>query len=122
MRISKSSNATPHSTPPSSTGSRGGADAAAGDEEFIWRSLVPRLVHPVRLQIIEALIDKGAPLTAEELTPLVPAAEGNTDLLRYHVKAMTEAGALEGAGAGPRSEHLIQLSTDSGREMNQPID
>jgi len=95
MRISTTSNATPRSTPPSSTGSRGDADASAGDEEFIWRSLVPRLVHPARLQIVEALIDKGGPLATEELTRLVPAVDGNTDLLRYHVKAMIKAGALE---------------------------
>lgn len=65
------------------------------DEEFIWRTLVPRLVHPARLQIVDALIDKGGPLSPEELTPLAPAVEGNADLIRYHLKAMTEAGALE---------------------------
>jgi hypothetical protein len=80
------------------------------------------LVHPARLQIVEALIDKGVPLAAEELIPLVPAVEGNTDLLRYHVKAMTEAGVLEVAGTDPRPEQLIQLSTGSGGEVNQPSD
>jgi 3',5'-cyclic AMP phosphodiesterase CpdA len=32
---------------------------------------------------------------AEELAPSVPLVEGNTDLVRYHARAMTEAGALE---------------------------
>lgn len=98
MRISTTSNATPESTPPTSTGSQGGADAQAGDEHLIWRSLVPRLVHPARLQIVEALIDKGHPMTVEELAPLVPLVNGSTDLVRYHAKAMTETGALELAG------------------------
>lgn len=31
---------------------------------------------------------------------MVPLANGNTDLVRYHAKAMTDAGALELAGAG----------------------
>lgn len=94
MRISTTPNATPQSDPPKA-GSRGGADAEAGGEERIWRSLAPRLIHPARLQIIEALIDKGAPMTVEDLTPVVPSAGENVDLLRYHVKAMRAAGVLE---------------------------
>lgn len=96
MRISTTPNATPQSTPPSSAGSRG--DDPAGDEQLIWRRLVPRLVHPARLQIVEALIARGEPMGAGELAPLVPLAEGNTDLVRYHVRAMAEAGALEVMG------------------------
>lgn len=98
MRISPTSNATPQSTPPSSVGSGGGD--AAGDEKFIWRLLVPRLVHPARLQIVEALIDRSDPMTVEELAPLVPFATDNLDLVRYHAKAMTDAGALEVVDAG----------------------
>ena len=100
MRISTTPNATPKSTPPSAAGSRGGAEDPAGDEQLIWRTLVPRLVHPARLQIVEALIDRGEPMSAEELAPLVPMVEGNTDLVRYHAKAMTEAGALEAVDPG----------------------
>jgi hypothetical protein len=95
MRISTTPNATPESTPPSAAGSRGGAEDPAGDERLIWCTLVPRLVHPARLEIVEALIDRGEPMSAEELAPVVPLVEGNTDLLRYHAKAMTDAGALE---------------------------
>jgi hypothetical protein len=86
---------TPNVTPPPSAGNRGGVEVSAGDEQLIWRSLVPRLVHPARLQIIEALIDKGESMSAEDLAPLVPFADGNIDLVRYHAKAMIEAGALE---------------------------
>jgi hypothetical protein len=95
MRISTTPNATPDSTPPSGKGSRGEADAQAGDEQFIWISLVPRLVHPAKLAIVEALIKTGRPLSAEDLTPLVPAADGNVELVGYHAEAMVEAGALE---------------------------
>jgi DNA-binding transcriptional ArsR family regulator len=95
MRISTTPNATPKSTPPSSAGSRGGAEDPAGDEQLIWRTLVPRLVHPARLQIVEALLDQGGPMSAGELASMVPLVEGNADLARYHAKAMTKAGALE---------------------------
>jgi hypothetical protein len=100
MRISTTPHATPQSTPPSDAGSRGGAEVPAGDEQLIWRTLVPRLVHPARLQIVEALLDQGAPMSALELASMVPHVEGNVDLARYHAKAMTEAGALEVAGSG----------------------
>jgi Helix-turn-helix domain len=109
MRISTTSNATPQSTPPSSADSQGGSDASARDEQFIWRSLVPRLVHPARLQIVEALIDKDGPMTVEELTPLVPHVAGNTDLVRYHAKAMTKAGALEVAGENEEPSFFFAL-------------
>jgi hypothetical protein len=98
MRISTTSNATPQSTPPSSAGSQGEVDDQAGDEHFIWLSLVPRLVHPARLQIVQALIDQGESMSVEELTPLVPQVDGNTDLTRYHAKAMAKAGVLEVVG------------------------
>jgi DNA-binding transcriptional ArsR family regulator len=93
MRISPTPNATPPSTPPSSAGSR--EEDPAGGEQLIWRVLVPRLVHPARLRIVEALIERGGPMSAEELAKVVPLVEGNTDLVRYHAKAMMEAGALE---------------------------
>jgi len=36
-------------------------------------------------------------MTIDELTPLVSLADGNVDLVRYHAKAMIEAGALDAA-------------------------
>lgn len=96
MRISTTSNATPQSDPPStSAGSRGGADAQAGDEQLIYRSLVPRLVHPTKLAIIEALIEAGRPLSVDDLIPRLPAVDGNKELIRYHANSMVQAGALE---------------------------
>jgi hypothetical protein len=95
MRISKTPNATPHSTPPSSGGNREGLDSQAWDEQFIWTSLVPRLVHPTKLAIIKALIEAGNPLSVNDLIPLLPSVEGNEELVRYHANAMTKVGVLE---------------------------
>lgn len=105
MRISTTSNVTPKSTPPSSDGSQGGVD-----EQLIWHSLVPRLVHPARLQIVEALIEKGSSMSIEELTSSVPLANGNAELVRYHAKAMTEAGALEVVDAAGKPTFFFSLS------------
>ncbi len=95
MRPSKSPNATPQSDPPSSAGSRGGADAKAGDQHFIWTSLVPRLVHPTKLAIIEALLEAKRPLSVDDLVPLLSSIDGNVELIRYHANSMVKAGALE---------------------------
>lgn len=96
MRISKTPNATPKSDP-RNAGSRGEADGEAGDEQRIWRSLAPRLIHPARREIIEALLGIGAPMTVEDLTPVVPSAGENADLIRYHLRAMEDAGVLDAA-------------------------
>lgn len=95
MRISETPNATPQSTPPSRDGSRGGVDAEAGDKHFIWTSLVPRLVHPTKLAIVEALIEAGRPLSVDDLIPQLSAVDGNAELIRYHANSMVKAGALE---------------------------
>lgn len=94
MRISTAPNATPRSTPPSSRGSRGGADPQAGDEQYIWTSLVPRLIHPARLAIIEALIEADEPQSVDDLI-LIPAVEGTSEEIQSHATDMVELGALE---------------------------
>jgi hypothetical protein len=95
MRISKTPNATPQSTPPSRDGTRGGEDIETRDKQFIWTSLVPRLVHPTKLAIVEALIEAGQPLSVDDLIPLLPAVDGNAELIRYHANSMVKTGALE---------------------------
>lgn len=93
MRISTTPNAIPQSTPPSSAGSQGGADGKARAEEFIFRSLVPRLVHPTKLAIIEALIGAGHGLSVDDLIPELP--EDSEDAIRYHANSMVKTGVLE---------------------------
>lgn len=95
MRISTTPNATPYSTPPSSHGSRGGAISQPKDEHYIWTSLVPRLIHPTKLAILNALIEAGEPLSIEDLVSCLPAVDGNSKLIKYHAKCMVKVGALE---------------------------
>lgn len=100
MRISPTPNATPKSTPPSKAGSKGGADPdQPGDEQYIWTTLVPRLVHPTKLAIVRALIEAGRPLSAEGLLSQSPAIDGTVEKIKTHAESMVEAGALEVASA-----------------------
>jgi hypothetical protein len=108
MRISTTPNATPKSTPPTSAGSRGGADDQAGDRKFIWTVLVPRLIHPTKLAIIETLIEAEAPLSVDELIPRLPTAERvNSEVVRYHAISMVKVGVLEVDSAQSESNPRI---------------
>jgi hypothetical protein len=103
MRISTTPNATPNSTPPSSGSSGGGADFQAVAEQYIWTSLVPRLVHPTKLAIVETLVEAGEPLTVEGLISCLPAAYRNPETVKQHAMGMVEVGALE-VTSGRRKE------------------
>lgn len=90
MRISKVPNVTPHSTPPPSPGTRG----KAGDEYYFLASLLPRLVHPAKLALVEALIEVGEPRSVDDLAQLCEL-EGKRKEAQRHATEMVEVGALE---------------------------
>jgi DNA-binding transcriptional ArsR family regulator len=62
-----------------------------------WSALVPRLVHPTKVVILEAMLWIGRPMSATELEEL---ACGDTALksFSYHLKRLIEAGVLEVVG------------------------
>lgn len=95
MRMSQAPNATPQSTPPSSRGSQGEAGSQAGDEQYVWTTLVPRLIQPTKLAIIRALIEAGKPLSIEDLTSYFPAIDCQPDLVERHVRGTLDVGTLE---------------------------
>ena len=78
-----------------------------GDQMFIWTSLVPRLVHPTKMAIINVLLEARRPLSADDLIPLLPAVDSNIDLIRYHLRSMVSSGALEVAS------HEINVTVDT---------
>lgn len=94
MRISKAPNVTPWSTPPSSLGKRGAAASGAGDEAYIWTSLVPRLIHPAKLTLVKSLIRAGDPQSVDDLITL-SGLDGDPEEIQRHATDMVEAGALE---------------------------
>jgi hypothetical protein len=87
MKISKVARAIPKSPPPSSN--------AAGNERFVWETLVPRLIGPLKLGIIEALLWVGRPLSPVDLEELLVPGESKLALVSYHAEYLTKAGVLE---------------------------
>jgi DNA-binding transcriptional ArsR family regulator len=60
---------------------------------FDWESLVPLLVHPVKVEIIEAMSWIGNPLSATDLDRILRGGIG-VSLISYHLRKLTEVGAL----------------------------
>lgn len=71
--------------------------AMTGGEPFDWAKLVPRLVHPLQVAIVEAIWWIDEPLAASELE-LVFEREFGLSLISYHLLRLREAGALEEVG------------------------
>lgn len=61
---------------------------------FDWEALVPLLVHPVKVEIIEAMSWIGHPLSATDLDRLLRGQLG-VSLISYHLRKLAEVGALK---------------------------
>jgi hypothetical protein len=104
MRILKSRNVSPESDPP--------AAAVEGSDRRVWEWLVPRLIHPLQLAIVEALLWVEEPLSVAELVALFSPLESNRELVRYHAKCLVKAGVLEATDVGsaavdPRDSRFV---------------
>jgi hypothetical protein len=87
MRISTADNSPAHqSAPPAGTA-----------EQYVWESLVPRLVSPFKVAIIESLLRLGDPLTPALIRELFPEAP-KLPLVRYHALYLLKGGVLEVLG------------------------
>lgn len=64
-------------------------------ERFDWEALVPLVVHPVKVAIIEAIewIDK--PLSASDLTKVIGDEKIGLSHVSYHLKNLGEVGVLK---------------------------
>jgi hypothetical protein len=65
-----------------------------GDERFDWDSLVPHIVHPLKVSIVEAIYWIGEPLSASELTHVIGDDEFGLSHISYHMVTLAKAGAL----------------------------
>jgi hypothetical protein len=75
----------------------------AGDQRFVWESLVPRLVSPLKLAAIEALLHLQRPLSAADLQQLFPGDLSlRLELVRYQLEYLARAGVLELVGTAPQ--------------------
>src|SRR4051812_11098478 len=76
------------------------AQPTAGDD-YLWRELVPRLVPPGKLAIIQALLREGRPLSPAELVDYVAIT---IEHARHHCESMGSKGVLEIVQRVPRPD------------------
>ena len=65
----------------------------AGGEPFPWDSLVSRVMHPIQVAVIEAMLWVGLPLAPSDLCPMFEN-EYSPSHVAYHAKALAERGVL----------------------------
>jgi DNA-binding transcriptional ArsR family regulator len=66
-----------------------------GGEPFTWDALVPHIVHPLKVTIIEALGWIGKPLSASDLTKVIEDEKYGLSHVSYHMVRLAQAGAIE---------------------------
>lgn len=60
---------------------------------FDWSTLVPRLVHPMKVAIIEALAYVGQPLSATDFSKVF-GEQFDVPFISYHVVELAKAEAI----------------------------
>jgi len=65
---------------------------------FDWGALVPLVIHPMRVSIIEALCWIGQPLSAIDFKRLFADEGFSTSYISYHVNELRKAGVLVQVG------------------------
>jgi hypothetical protein len=61
---------------------------------FDWEALVPLVVPPLRVAIIEALLWIGEPLSATDLKKIFSKNDWSLSIIAYHVRKLAEVGVL----------------------------
>jgi hypothetical protein len=72
--------------------------ASTNDALADWSFLVPPLIHPTKIIVMEAVQWIGRPLSATELAAIC-GGEPGVSALSYHLKDLARHGALEAVGA-----------------------
>jgi hypothetical protein len=68
---------------------------AGGERSFDWDALVSRVVHPLKVATVEAMLWIDRPLSSSELTKLFGCQpEVEVGHVAYHVRCLAEAGVL----------------------------
>lgn len=75
---------------------------AKGGERFDWGSLVPQVIHPLKVAIVEALAWVDRPLSAADLTKVIDNERYRVPNVSYHVVKLAEMGAIEVVGERQR--------------------
>jgi DNA-binding transcriptional ArsR family regulator len=66
----------------------------SGGEPVDWCRLVPRLIHPTKVLIIESMLWIDRPMSASELVQILDGTVSISSL-SYHIGKLVEDGVLE---------------------------
>jgi hypothetical protein len=108
-------NLVPHATPtllPDVPGP--GSNGGAGGELVRWDLLVSRLIHPIQLSMIEALLRIGLPISPSDLSQIY-GGEYSSSHTGYHVQVLVKRRILELVDTEPvrgATRHLYVLSPE----------
>jgi hypothetical protein len=72
-----------------------GKVAVRGGERFDWGELVPLIVHPLKVTIIEAIDWIDEPLSASDLTKVIDRKKFGLSHVSYHLNQLGKVGALK---------------------------
>jgi len=86
---------------------------------FSWDSLVPHLIHPVKVAIIEALQWIEVPLSPKELD-LIFEKEFGVSLVSYHMRTLMDVGVVERVRQEPVRGAVQSFYTLVAREPANP--
>jgi hypothetical protein len=66
-----------------------------GTPQFDWPWLISRLVHPIKVAILETLASVEAPLSPSELVSIFDQDDWYLSKVAYHARKLETDGALE---------------------------
>jgi hypothetical protein len=72
-----------------------------GVDEFDWEHVVPRIVNPTKVAIIELLVRQRKPLSPSRMKRLIHDSEVTLHQVIYHCDTLHKAGVLELTTAPP---------------------
>jgi len=87
----------------------------ASDQAFDWGTLVPRVVNPAKVTIIEALLYMERELSPVEMSKLLEDPKLGLSHVAYHMRSLANAGILVKAGT-----RRVRGATETFYRLPQP--
>jgi len=76
-----------------------------GGGGFSWEAVVPRIVNPTKVRIIELLLIEQRPLSATRMERLIGDPETTVGRLHYHCETLVKAEVLKPVPAPVDAAH-----------------
>ena len=94
MRIGPTQKPTPR-TPADLADSAPRRTTTGGEISFDWGALVPHVVHPIKVAMVETIAWIGEPLSASQLEKVFEGGGYSVQVISYHAKMLAGWGVLE---------------------------